>query len=82
MGENLVAARFVFTAEPDPARNNWRVVCSRDADRFVMAQGFPKKARAQAWARKLNAQRSFPLPVVREEAEGPPAIDALSPQPF
>lgn len=78
-------ARFGFTAEPDPARNNWRVVCSRGADRFVMARGFPKEARARAWAHKLNvmAERSFPHPAVREEAEAWPESDpaAISQEP-
>jgi hypothetical protein len=64
--------RFVFTAEPDPARNNWRVVCFDGVDRFDMARGFLNEARAKAWASRLNAMatRSFPHPAVREAAEG------------
>jgi hypothetical protein len=71
---------FVFTAEPDCARDNWRVMCRSGADRFVMARGFPTAAAARAWARRLNGRAErhcnrTPHPTVREQAE----IDA---QPF
>jgi hypothetical protein len=65
---------FVFSAEPDPARNNWQVICRSGDDRFVMARGFPKEAAATAWASRLNALAErhcnrIPHPTVREQAE-------------
>jgi hypothetical protein len=60
---------FVFTAEPDPARNGWRIVCRSGADRrFVLTRQFRTKATARIWARRLTImaerelRREFPDP--------------------
>jgi hypothetical protein len=49
--------RFVFTAEPAPARpNGWQIACCSDGGRlFVITRQFRTEATAATWACRLTA---------------------------
>jgi hypothetical protein len=47
--------RFVFIAEPDPARKGWQIVHYVGDDRLVSEERFHEEADARAWASMLNA---------------------------